>query len=198
MSTNTDTNKYHYDLTNVHVAELLTDDVNEGATFGTPERMPGAVSMDLSAQGEITKFRADATDYIVTENNNGYEGDITFAMIQDWFRQKYMNNRLSEKDKVMTESANMGSKKFALLYEFLGDKKHRRHVLYSCIATRPNIKGENKENQKEPDTEAMTITASPLANGDVKSSTTSDTPETVYEGWFKSVWTKDTTAGAGG
>lgn len=198
MSTNTDTNKYHYDLTNVHVAELLTDDADAGATFETPERVPGAVSMDLSAQGEITKFRADASDYIVTENNQGYEGSITFAMIPDWFRQKILSNRLSEKDKVMTENANNGSKKFALLFEFLGDKEHRRHVLYNCVATRPNIKGENKENQKEPDTEELTITSSPIANGDVKSSTTSDTPKEVYDGWFKNVWTKDTTAGAGG
>ena len=198
MSTNTDTNKYHYDLTNVHVAELMTDDADEGATFGTPERMPGAVSMDLSAQGEIFKFRADGMDYIVSENNQGYEGSITFAMVPDWFRQKYLSNRVSENNKVMTETANGESKKFALLYEFKGDKQNRRHVLYNCIATRPNIKGENKENPKEPDTEELTITAPPIANGDVKSSTTSDTPKEVYDGWFKNVWTKDTTEGAGG
>ena len=173
----TEVNKYHYDLTNVYVAELTKDDAETGATFGTPERVKGAVSMDLSPQGEITKFRADASDYIVTESNNGYEGDITFAMVPDWFRQKYLGNTLSEKDKVMTENSYSETKKFALLFEFLYDKKHRRHVLYSCIATRPNIKGENKENPKEPDTEAMKLTASPLLNGDVKSSTTDETPD---------------------
>ena len=189
----TEVNKYHYDLTNVYVAELTKDDAETGATFGTPERVKGAVSMDLSPQGEITKFRADASDYIVTESNNGYEGDITFAMVPDWFRQKYLGNTLSEKDKVMTENSYSETKKFALLFEFLYDKKHRRHVLYSCIATRPNIKGENKENPKEPDTEAMKLTASPLLNGDVKSSTTDETPDSVYNAWNTAVWTEDTT-----
>lgn len=191
----TEKTKYHYDLTNVFVAEQMTDDETAGATYETPERVYGAVSMDLEAQGEITKFRADASDYIVTESNNGYEGDITFAMVPDWFRQKYLGNTLSTNDKVMTESARSKSKKFALLFEFLGDVKHRRHVLYSCLASRPNIKGENKDNQKEPDTESMTITASPLANGDVKASTTDDTPAEVYNGWNEEVWTKDTTTG---
>lgn len=199
MPEGTKTNKYHYDLTNVYVAELLTDDATEGATFGDPQRIFGAVSMDLEAQGEVTKIRADASDYIVIESNNGYEGDISFVMLPDWFKQQFLGNTISSADKVMTENANNPTKKFALLFEFLYDVKHRRHVLYSCLATRPNIQGENKENQKEPDTETLTITASPLANGNVKSSTTDDTPDSVYNGWNSAVWTEDTTtAGVGG
>ena len=54
--------------------------------------------------------------------------------------------------------------------------------------------GENKDNQREPDTEALTITASPLPDGGVKASTTADTPETVYNNWTKAVWTKDSPA----
>lgn len=186
-------NKVHYDLTNVHVAPL-TMDLEEGTvTFGTPKRLLGAISMDLSAQGESVKLRADGMDYYVTESNNGYAGDLNIAMVPDWFRQEYMGDTLSEKDKVLVENAQATAKPFALLYEFLGDVSHRRHCLYNTTAARPNIKGENKDNQKNPDTEALSLTARPLPGGKVKASTTADTPASVYENWNKAVWVKDTT-----
>lgn len=45
----TEKNKVHYDLQNVYVAPLTLDD-SDAATFGTPERLYGAVGMDLSAR----------------------------------------------------------------------------------------------------------------------------------------------------
>lgn len=186
-------NKVHYDLTNVHVAPLTMDLEAGTVTFGTPKRLLGAISMDLSAQGESVKLRADGMDYYVAESNNGYAGDLNIAMVPDWFRQEYIGDTLSEKDKVLVENAQATAKPFALLYEFLGDVSHRRHCLYNTTAARPNIKGENKDNQKEPDTEALSLTARPLPDGKVKASTTADTPSSVYENWNKTVWVKDTT-----
>lgn len=193
MAAAEETNKVHYDLTNVYVAKKTAG--GDTPAWDTPKRVHGAVSMDLSAQGDTSKFRADGMDYYVTASNNGYEGDITFAMVPDWFRQEILSDTLSEKDKVLIESAKAEPAEFALIYEFLYDKKKRRHVLYSCIATRPNIKGENKDSQRDPDAESMTITASPLEDGKVKASTTEATPDTVYNGWVAAVWTADTTTG---
>lgn len=191
MAEGTETNKVHYDLTNVYIAKMLTD--GDEPTWDTPTRMYGAISMDLSAQGDTYKLRADGIDYYVSVSNNGYEGDVNFAMIPDWYRQNILGEKLSEKDKVLVENAQVEPAHYALIYEFLYDKKHRKHVLYNCVSTRPNIAGENKDNQKEPDTESLTITASPLADGNVKASTTEGTPDSVYTGWTASVWTKDTT-----
>lgn len=186
-------NKVHYDLTNVHVAPLTFDLDAGSVSFGTPKRLPGAISMDLAAQGDVVRLRADAMDYYVAYGNNGYSGNLNIAMVPDWFRQEYLGNTISEKDKVLVENAEDQHKPFALLYEFLGDQKHRRHVLYSCTANRPNIKGENKENQKEADTEALALTVSPLPDGNVKASTTAETPAGVYGKWNEAVWVKDTT-----
>ena len=184
-------NKVHYDLTNVYVAPLTVDLEAGTVSFGAPKRLPGAISMDLAAQGEQTKLRADAVDYYVTNNNNGYSGDLNVAMVPDWFRQEYLGDTISTTDKVLVENAQGEPKPFAMLYEFLGDKSRRRHCLYNVTASRPNIKGENKDNQKEADTESMTMTALPLPNGNVKASTTAETPKTVYDNWTKSVWEKD-------
>ncbi len=181
-----DTNKVHYDLTNVHVAPLTIE--GDTVAFGTPKRLPGAISMDLSAQGNSVKLRADGIVYYNSTSNSGYDGDLNLAMVPDWFREEYLGDTVDATDKVLVENALAEPKPFALLYEFLYDKKHRRHVLYSCMASRPNIKGENKENQKDPDTETLHLSSVPLPDGKVKASTAEETPDNVYKGWLTSVW----------
>lgn len=186
-------NKVHYDLVDVHVASLT---IAEGAvTFGTPKPLLGSISMDLSAQGSSYKLRADGIDYYRTNSNQGYEGELNLAQVPDWFRQEYLGETLDETDKVQVENAEAEFKPFALLYGFKGDKVRRRHVLYNVMANRPGIKGENKENEKEPDTESLPISAVPLPGGNVKASTTKDTPESVYNGWLSTVWQKAAAAG---
>lgn len=188
----TENNKVHYDLIDVHVAPLT---FNEGTpSFGAPEALPGSISMDLSAQGNAVSLRADGITYYRSNSNNGYSGNLNLAMTPDWFKVKYLGEILTETDKVQVENAEAEPAPFALLFGFKGDKKNRRHVLYNCMASRPNVKGENKESEKEPDTEPLALSAVPLPNGDVKASTTADTPAETYNGWMKSVWLKSAAA----
>lgn len=194
MAETSDKNKVHYDLQNVYVAEVTVDE-SDAVTFGTPERLRGAISMDLSAQGDTVTQRADGINYYVNNSNNGYQGDLTLAMVPDWFKEKYLGMTLSTKDKVLVENATTDKPKaFALLYEFQGDANARRHVMYNCLAARPSAHGENKDSKVEADTEALTLTASPLPDGSVKASTTAETPTSVYDNWTKAVWKQDTVA----
>ena len=66
------------------------------------------------------------------------------------------------------ENANVETANFALLFEFDGDIKKIRHVLYNCSAARPNIESTTNEEEIEVQTETLAITAAPLANGYVK------------------------------
>lgn len=184
-------NKVHYALTNVYIATLEMDLETGTVTFGNPKRLLGAVSMDLSAQGDVIKLRADGMDYYVVNSNNGYQGDLNIARIPDWFRSDILGDTISATDKVLVETTTQEPKAFAMLFEFLGDVKGTRHVLYNCAASRPNIKGENKDNLKDPDTDTLSLTASPLQDGKVKASTTAETPDNVYKNWFQKVWEKD-------
>lgn len=182
----TDPNKVHYDLIDVHVAPLT---IEAGVvSFGAPVALEGSISMDLSPKGNTVQLRADGIVYYRSSSNSGYEGNLNLAMVPDWFRKEYLGETLDETDKVQVENANAEPKPFALLYGFKYDQKQRRHVLYNCMASRPNIKGDNKENQKDPDTESLPLSAVPLPGGNVKASTTASTPEAVYSGWMKTVW----------
>lgn len=179
-------NKIKYNLKNVHFAEQ--EESEDGTiTFGTPEPIPGSVSLALDAQGEVTKFYADGIVYYKSASNNGYEGDLEIALVPESFRTKIYGEKLDAK-KVLVEKADAKQKAFALLFEFDGDEKTIRHVIYSCTATRPAIESQTKEDTIEPVTEKMTITASPMADGSVKAKTGDDTDETVYKEWFKAVY----------
>ena len=110
------------------------------------------------------------------------------AMVPDWFRKDYLGEILDEAAKVQVENAEAEHKPFAMLFGFKGDKAKRVHVLYNCMAGRPGIKGENKENEKDPDTESLPVSAVPLPGGDVKASSTADTPAEIVAGWYEKVW----------
>lgn len=194
MSDKPKQNKVHYDLINVYFAPITVGE--DGAvTFGPPVREPGAISMDMSPVGESGKLRADGIDYYVYHSNGGYEGDLTFAQVSEQFRRTYLGEELTANDKVQVERADATITAFAMLFEFAGDVSGRRHVLYNGTASRPNVKAENKDDSRSPDTESLPVAFSPLPDNKVKASTTAETPNTVYDNWFKAVWNGDTAAG---
>lgn len=61
-------------------------------------------------------------------------------------------------------------------------------LLYNCSASRPSIESKTNEEDKEVQTETLTVKARPMANGYVKAKTGDATMETVYNNWYKSVY----------
>ena len=179
-------NKVKFNICNVHYALITVDDDGEG-TFGTPVAMPGAVSLSLEPNGEPSNFYADGYAYYTISNNMGYEGDLELAMVPESFRTDVLKESLDD-NSVLVESANVETANFALLFEFDGDVKKIRHVLYNCSAARPNIESATNEEEIEVQTETLAITAAPLANGYVKARTGDSTTDTVYTGWYTSVY----------
>ena len=180
-------NKIKYGLTNTYYAKLI--DTLGVITFETPVRIPGAVNMSLSATGDTTPFYADNTEYFTAIANNGYDGTLEIALLPDTFATDILGEVLSATDKVLTENSNVDPAKFALLFQFEGDLKAIRHVLYNCKATRPNIESGTKQNSLEVKTDTLTLTVRPLPDGVVKRRTTTETTATVYDDWNTAVYT---------
>ena len=179
-------NKVKFNICNVHYALITVDDDGE-VTFGTPVAMPGAVSLSLEPNGEPSNFYADGYAYYTISNNMGYEGDLELAMVPESFRTDVLKESLDD-NSVLVESSNVETANFALLFEFDGDVKKIRHVLYNCSAARPNIESATNEEEIEVQTETLAITAAPLASGYVKARTGDSTTDTVYTGWYTSVY----------
>lgn len=182
--------KVKYNLKNVHYAPITEEGTaTTFPTYGEPKPWPGAVEMSLEQQGSISKFYADGIAYWQSAKNNGYEGDLTTALVPDEFRVDCLGEELVETDKVYMEKATAKSSPFALLFEFEGDATGTKHVLYNCTSTRPNIESKTTEEEIEPDTETVTISAAALPNGYVKARTGAETTTNVASDWYKKVYT---------
>ena len=179
-------NKVKFNLKNTHYALLSVSEEGE-VSYATPVPMPGAVSISLDANGEPENFYADGVAYYVINNNMGYDGDLELAMIPESFRTDVLKEKLDDKG-VLIENSDVELASFALLFEFDGDQKHIRHVLYNCSASRPGIEGKTNEDSKEVQTETLAIKAAPLANGMVKAKTGNTTDATAYNNWYKAVY----------
>ena len=187
-------NKVKYGLKNVYAAKL-TKTLSNGVytyTYDTPKMIPGAVNMSLDAEGESNPFYADNIVYFRSTTNNGYSGDLEIALIPEWFREEILQEALDDNG-VFVEKSDTGEPAyFALLFQFEGDQKAIRHVLYNCsVSARPSVASQTKESGITPVTETLALSADPREDGLVKARTGSDTSTAVYQNWFNAVYEAD-------
>lgn len=186
-------NKVKFNLSNVHFAPVVEGENGE-ISWEVPIAMPGAVSISLDADGEVESFYADGVSFYEINSSQGYSGDLELALIPEIFSTRILNET-SDSNKVLVENSNAQVGRFALLFEFDGDQKHIRHVMYNCTASRPSIASKTNEETKEVQTETLTIKARPLMNGLVKAKTGDSTKAAVYNGWYKKVYQPDAVGG---
>ncbi len=178
-------NVIKYGLSNVYYAKLTS------GTYATPVPITGAVNLSLSADGESTSVYADNIEAFTMVTNNGYSGDIEFLIIPDAFKSDILGEEVA--GGVQFESAKTQPSEFALMFQFEGDQSAKRHLLYRCKCTRPNIESSTQTNTTEAKNETLSITVRPRNKADkyVKASVL-DTTEThdIYEAWFSAVYEK--------
>ena len=189
-------NKVKYNLKNVHAA-ILTKGDNGTYSYGTPQTIPGAVSISLEAEGENTPFYADGIVYFRSTTNNGYSGDLEIGLIPEWFRTDILQETLDANGVLIESADKLESVHFALLFEFDGDINAIRHVLYDCTTARPSIESETKEDTIEPGTETLSLAADPREDGLVKARTGDTTSAAAYANWYQEVYTPQTSTNAG-
>ena len=180
-------NKVKFGLNKVHYAKITGWSDDGVPAFAAPVRIPGAVSLSIDANGENENFYADNNVYYVINNNAGYTGDLEIALIPTEFATDILGEMLDTKG-VLVEKNDAEPQQFALLFEFNGDKNHIRHVMYCCTASRPKAESSTTEESTEVKTETLSLKASALPDGLVKSKTCESTDETIYSNWYKSVY----------
>lgn len=192
-TTKTNENKVKFGLSNVHIAKIT--EVDGEITYEKPFAMPGAVSLTADPEGETTKFHADNVVYYISTTNQGYTGDLEVAMlIKEFFKQ--ILGQQEDKNGALFENADDKIARFALMGEIDGDAKKRRFCYFDCTATRPSAEMQTTEENKEVQTDKISITMSPRKTDKaVKVAIEpSEANKTVYDKFYDAVYTKDATA----
>ena len=164
----------------------------EDSNYDTPIKLPGAVSLSLEQQGELTPFYADGIKYYVATSNGGYQGELEAAMITDEFREKILSET-KDKNGVLIENSNTEAKEFALGFQVDGDVEPTLFWFYNCTATRPNVKAKTTSDSKEPDVDKISISCAASADGTIRAKTTKESYEKAKVKWFTEVYKKDAT-----
>ena len=183
-------NKVQFNLKNVHYAVLTEGVDTQGQpvfTYATPVHVPGAVSLSLDAEGEVTPFYADGIVYYNAISNNGYTGDLEMARFPDKMLQDIWGFSVDTAS-VLTEMADVEPKAFALLYQIDGDSEENLYVLYKCSATRPGVGSSTLEDTKEPVTQTSEISATPRSDMKILGKTTTSVSTATRNGWFAAVY----------
>lgn len=182
-----DKNKIEYGLSNVYYAVIEGYDIDaKKYIYSTPVPIPGAVTVSFSASGDSNPFYADNIVYHNVQTNAGYEGDLEIALIPDSFRIDILGEK--EIDGMLVESADATGKEFALMFQFEGDVSGKRHVMYRCSSSRPDVASQTKEESTTPNTNTLTITCMARENDHhIKSSLLEIKNKTRYDNWFKQV-----------
>lgn len=186
------TNKVKYGLTNVYYAVATISASDNTATYGSPKRLPGAVNLTMDHQGDANTFYADNIAFFTMQGDAGYSGTLEIAQITDDFRKDILGE-IEDANGCLTEVANAPTVPFALLFQFDGDSKNTRHVLYNCTASKPSIAGETNTESITPKTDTLNLTAAPVHNNSIgggadvfkSRALVGDTP---YADWFSAVY----------
>lgn len=187
-------NKVTFGLKNTHYA-VITDD-GKKITYGTPAALPGATELTLDANGDGIEFYADDTKYFSADNNQGYTGKLTIAKLTEAFEKEVLG--IDDTNGVSTENANSKIQRIALMFEFDGDQKATRHLLFNVSLSRPGDGSKSKEDKVDVNTQELEFTAAPDPySGDVKTKTNSTTTEEVYNAWYNAVFTGTSVPAAG-
>lgn len=182
--------RIRYGLSNLHYAEAA-EGTGGALTYETPEKIPGAKSMQFTAAGADIAEPADNTTWYAGKTNDGYTGSIEFedTASADAFMEN-VNGMTKAQNGLVVEKADDLHKEFALLgqMELAGAVEVAKRVcFYRCIASRPDINAQTKEiGGMTIATNVVNITVLPRINDNaVKSSAVST--DTVYNTFFSAV-----------
>ncbi|MFP7467576.1 major tail protein [Weissella cibaria] len=173
-------NKVQFGLKNVYV-HPFTDDGTQ-ITYDTAIKYPGAVNLSLDAAGDKTDFYADNGIFWSGDNNQGFTGKLEMANMPYAISSIVLGD-LRDDHGVIAQSLRQG-KAVALTFEFDGDQKATRHILYNVTFARPSEAGATKSDKLDVQTKEFDITAALDPYLEIaKMKTDSETDAETYAAW---------------
>ena len=148
-------NKIRYGLRNAKYAVYNA----QSGTYGSLKDMKGAVSLSLSREGgDSSDFYADdGIYYTFAGTNGGYSGELELARVTDEIRVDLLNEIADSTTGIQFETTGAAQVQFALICEMQGDENPIGFVFYNCVASRPEMSANTKNENPDVDTDTLNI-----------------------------------------
>ena len=182
-------NKVKFGLKNVHLA-LAAIAADGTASYSSPVSIPGAVNLSIDSDATLEKFWADNMAYYTYHSNVGYSGDLEMAYIPANILKTFLGLK-EDVNGLLYEDVDAEPPHFALLFQFEGDQKAIRHVLYNCSVSKMALASQTTEGSNEPRTDTISISASPIYVASIGNviKARCEEGDDDYSTWFTSVST---------
>lgn len=185
-------NKIRYGLCNVHIAFI-----GDGNKYETPIKVPGAVHLTYSAEGDQEGFNADNDpNYGITSSSSSATGNLEMASFPDEVIARMLGWEI-DKNGALAQTTDGVPCPFAMMYQVEGDVTPRAGVIYKITASVPEDDNETGTDVKTVD---LPYTASVVEMGGRKMAKLTlekaKSPE-AYATFFNSVYEPDFSATPG-
>lgn len=150
-------NKVRYGLKNLRRAKV-TRNADGTVTFGTPERMKGAVSISFTKEGSDAQdfYADDEVYYTVDGTNGGYSAELVIARLNSADREALLGETYDD-DGVQYETTEDKAPEWAYIMEMQGDFSPIAFCFYNGKASRIDLNANTKGESVEVDTDTVSI-----------------------------------------
>ena len=149
-----DKNKVRFGLSKVYAGTFTES--NGAVTLGTPQAIPGAVSLTLDPETAESIFYADNSKYWAQTKDNGYTGELEMAKFPDEFKTAFMNY-ITLTGGGTAEIKTKSCVPIYLIFQIEGDVQARRTILYNVTLGAITEEHNTTEEEIEPATETLNI-----------------------------------------
>lgn len=150
-------NKVEFGISQLHIGTYTVSDEGD-VTLGTPYHQKGAVSFSPETNSEQNKFYADNIAYWSGYSGGDMEGDLEVAMFDDAFKIAYLGYKYLL-DGGLACVKNAIKPNVYIAFQIEGDEMSRRVILYNCSLGDISREYSTIEENKEPTTETIPVTA---------------------------------------
>lgn len=157
-------NKVKFGLKNVHYAVYDAD----AGTYKTPVAWPGAVSLSLDNDGDITNFAADDNAKYASFNDaNGMSGDLEMAYTPDQVKLDLLGYSKDANGNI-SDNPDAPTVRFQLLFEISSNVAPDIIVLHDCTLSDAGINANTRSDSTDPDTDSLNLSAAIHDFGDFR------------------------------
>ena len=149
-------NKVEFGISNLYFC-TYTVAANGTVTLGTPLAVPGAVSLELEAEGDENTFYADNGKYWAKYSDNGFSATIEVANFSDEFKKEFMGY-IELDDGGVAQLKGVNKPSVAIMFQSEGDTEARRGILYNVSLGNITRSYTTTEDSIEVDTESLDAT----------------------------------------